>query len=55
MRSSGFDVASVASRFGGGGHLRAAGCTVTASSPRAALDRVLAEIESRFPTDADEG
>ena len=54
MRSSGFDVASVAARFGGGGHLRAAGCTVTASSPRAALDRVLAEIESRFPTGADE-
>lgn len=49
MRSSGFDVASVAARFGGGGHLRAAGCTIKASSPRAALDRVLGEIESRFP------
>ena len=48
MRSSGFDVASVAARFGGGGHLRAAGCTVTADSPKAALDRVLGEIESRF-------
>lgn len=49
MRSSGFDVASVAACFGGGGHLRAAGCTIKASSPRAALDRVLGEIESRFP------
>lgn len=48
MRSSGFDVASVAACFGGGGHRRAAGCTVTASSPRAALDRVLGEIEARF-------
>ena len=48
MRSSGFDVAAVAACFGGGGHLRAAGCTVKAPSPRAALDRVLGEIESRF-------
>lgn len=48
MRSSGFDVARIAARFGGGGHLRAAGCTVVADSPRAALDRVLAEIECRF-------
>ena len=48
MRSSGFDVARIAARFGGGGHLRAAGCTVKADSPRAALDRVLGEIESRF-------
>jgi len=54
MRSSGFDVASVAACFGGGGHLRAAGCTVTASSPRAALDRVLGEIESRFDAKAEE-
>ena len=48
MRSSGFDVAKIAARFGGGGHLRAAGCTVTASSPKAALDRVLGEIEGRL-------
>lgn len=48
MRSSGFDVASVAARFGGGGHLRAAGCTIRAASPREALNRVLGEIESRF-------
>ncbi len=52
MRSSGFDVASVAARFGGGGHLRAAGCTVAADSPKAALDRVLGEIESRFDAEA---
>lgn len=52
MRSSGFDVASVAACFGGGGHLRAAGCTVTASSPKVALDRVLGEIECRFDAEA---
>ena len=48
MRSSGFDVASVAAYFGGGGHLRAAGCTVQAESPRAAAERVLAEIRRRL-------
>ncbi len=31
------DVSSVCARFGGGGHVRAAGCTVTAESPDAAL------------------
>ena len=30
MRSSNVDVASVALSFGGGGHLRAAGCTIYA-------------------------
>lgn len=48
MRSSGFDVASVAACFGGGGHLRAAGCTVDAPSPSAALALVLREIFQRL-------
>ena len=52
MRSSGFDVASVAAVFGGGGHLRAAGCTVEADTPEKAVDRVLAEIERRFTPNA---
>ena len=47
MRSSGFDVAAVAATFGGGGHLRAAGCTVTADTPQAALEAVLSEIYRR--------
>ena len=45
MRSTGFDVSKVASHFGGGGHLRAAGCTVTATSPKEALSLVLSEID----------
>ena len=47
MRSSGFDVASVAALFGGGGHLRAAGCTVCAASPQAAMEAVLGVIYRR--------
>lgn len=38
------DVASVCSAFGGGGHVRAAGATVTAQTPGKALDLVLAEL-----------
>ncbi len=48
MRSSGFDVAAVAAAFGGGGHLRAAGCTAKAASPAEALNLVLSEIRRRF-------
>jgi phosphoesterase RecJ-like protein len=49
MRSSGFDVASVASRFGGGGHLRAAGCTLTDfASIDDAVAAVVAEIEKQL-------
>ena len=48
MRSSGFDVASVAAVFGGGGHTRAAGCTVPALSADEALDAVLGEIKRQL-------
>ncbi|MBQ9735815.1 MAG: DHH family phosphoesterase [Clostridia bacterium] len=48
MRSSGFDVASLAAHFGGGGHLRAAGCTVKADTPADALAALRAEICNRF-------
>lgn len=45
MRSStDFDVSYVCARFGGGGHKRAAGCTVTASSIQEAEQKVIAEI-----------
>ena len=45
MRSSTeFDVSYVCARFGGGGHKRAAGCTVTASSVGEAEQKVLSEI-----------
>lgn len=48
MRSNGFDVASVASCFGGGGHVRAAGCSVPALSANEALAAVLDEIKRQL-------
>lgn len=44
LRSSGFDVASVAAVFGGGGHVRAAGCSVSAHTVDEALEAILDEI-----------
>ncbi len=44
LRSSGFDVASVAAVFGGGGHLRAAGCSIDAHTVDEALEAILEEI-----------
>ena len=48
MRSSGFDIAAIAKHFGGGGHLRAAGCTVEAATPEDALAALRQEICDRF-------
>ena len=46
MRSVGdIDVSRVCARFGGGGHMRAAGCTVEANSIERARDMILAEVE----------
>ena len=46
MRSVGdIDVSRVCSKFGGGGHMRAAGCTVEANSIERARDLILAEVE----------
>ena len=47
FRSSGFNVAAVAAAFGGGGHLRAAGCTLAAPSADEAVETVLAELEKQ--------
>lgn len=44
MRSIGPDVAHVAEKFGGGGHIRAAGCTLDAPSAEAALEMLVAAI-----------
>lgn len=45
MRSmTDFDVSYVCARFGGGGHKRASGCTVTAVSIQEAEQKVIAEI-----------
>jgi len=50
MRSSvDFDVSAVCAVFGGGGHVRAAGATITDSADlEDAISRVLAEIEKRL-------
>ena len=42
--STDFDVAKVCARFGGGGHKRAAGCSVTAKSIEDAEEKILYEI-----------
>lgn len=47
MRSSGFDLAEVAVKFGGGGHHCAAGCTVEKPLPQA-IQMVLGEIENKL-------
>lgn len=44
MRSVGLDVATVAKRFGGGGHVRAAGCTLHCDSAAEALLTVAASL-----------
>lgn len=48
MRSNGFDVSSVAAVFGGGGHVRAAGCSLCALSADEALASVLNEIKRQL-------
>lgn len=39
------DVSAIAALFGGGGHIRAAGCTVAADTAKEALEKVIMEIE----------
>ena len=49
MRSAtDFDVAAVCAAFGGGGHKRAAGCSVVANSVEEAEEKILAEIYKRM-------
>ena len=45
MRSTETDVASIAARFGGGGHIRASGCTVAAESADEAIEKVISELK----------
>lgn len=47
LRSNGADVASVAKRFGGGGHTRAAGCSVVANDVENAAEIILREINKK--------
>ena len=46
LRSTGEDVASVAARLGGGGHTRAAGCSVDAPDIEKAKDIILYEVKN---------
>ena len=48
LRSVGADVTKVASKFMGGGHIRAAGCTVSASSAKEAAEILLAAVEKEY-------
>ena len=45
LRSTDRDVAAVAAVFGGGGHLRAAGCTVRAESKELAAEAVISALD----------
>ena len=48
MRSNGLvDVAAAAAQFGGGGHVRAAGCTL-AGTRESCMERLLAEIRKQL-------
>ena len=46
LRSTGYDVASIAKSFGGGGHTRAAGCTVNAKDTEEAAELILRKINN---------
>ena len=48
FRSTGLDVASVAETLGGGGHVRAAGCSLTAGSAEEAASIAVAAVEKAF-------
>ena len=43
------NVSEICAVFGGGGHPCAAGCTITAETPQAVEDLILAEIEKQLP------
>ncbi len=46
LRSTGFNVARIAASFSGGGHARAAGCTVEAKCPEAAAKMIIEAIKN---------
>ncbi len=46
LRAVRADVASVAALFGGGGHTLAAGCTVTAITPKGAVQQIVSRLEA---------
>ena len=44
LRSTGSDVAAIAAKFNGGGHIRAAGCSPDAKTPEEAANMIIEEI-----------
>ena len=48
LRSTGADVAAICARFGGGGHIKAAGCTIPARSIDEAARRLLRELGNTY-------
>ena len=48
LRSTGADVSLIAKEFGGGGHVRAAGCTVSGTTADDAISAILFEIEKIY-------
>lgn len=45
LRSTAHDVSAIAKSFGGGGHILAAGCTVSADTPEGAAELILEKIK----------
>lgn len=45
LRSTGANVAAVAEKFGGGGHIRASGCTLNKENGKEAIDALISEIK----------
>ena len=55
LRSTGADVAAICARFGGGGHIKAAGCTVPAKNIDDAARRLISEIgNTYYPGESEE-
>lgn len=48
MRSTGLNVAEIAAKFGGGGHVRAAGCTLCAGSAEEGAKIIIGEIKKHM-------
>ncbi|MBO5878938.1 MAG: hypothetical protein J6Q68_00085 [Clostridia bacterium] len=48
IRSTGANVAEIAAQFGGGGHVRAAGCSPKADSAEAGAELLLTRLEELF-------
>ena len=48
LRSTGQNIAQIAARHGGGGHLRAAGCSIVAATPLEAAEKLAEELTEAF-------